>query len=90
MHQAIERGLTFIDTASSYEGYDRNVGTPGGVAEEYLGRILKGKRDQVVLLTKIANALGPGPHQQGRVQNSPSDHSWRIACGGCRPTAWTS
>ena len=30
-----------------------------------LGRILKGKRDQVVLLTKIANALGPGPHQKG-------------------------
>ena len=65
MHHAIDRGVTLIDTASSYEGYDRSVGTPGGVAEEYLGRILKGKRDQVVLLTKIANALGPGPHQQG-------------------------
>lgn len=65
IHQAVDRGVTLIDTASSYEGYDRSVGTPGGVAEEYLGRILKGKRDQVVLLTKIANALGPGPHQQG-------------------------
>ena len=65
MHQAIDRGVTFIDTASSYEGYNRSVGSPGGVAEEYLGRILKGKRDQVVLLTKIANALGPGPHQKG-------------------------
>ena len=65
IHQAIDHGVNFIDTASSYEGYDRTVGSAGGVAEEYLGRILKGKRQQVVLLTKIANALGPGPHQKG-------------------------
>ena len=65
IHQAIDRGVYFFDTASSYEGYNRTVGSPGGVAEEYLGRILKGKRNQVVLLTKIANALGPGPHQKG-------------------------
>ncbi len=65
IHQAIDQGVYFIDTASSYEGYNRDVGSPGGVAEDYLGKILKGKRDKVVLLTKIANALGPGPHQKG-------------------------
>ena len=65
IHQAIDRGVTFIDTASSYEGYNRSVGSQGGVAEKNLGKILSGKRDQVVLLTKIANALGPGPHQKG-------------------------
>jgi len=65
VNQAIDQGINFIDTASSYEGYDRIPGSRGGVAEEYLGRILKGRREKVVLLTKIGNALGPGPHDKG-------------------------
>lgn len=65
VHWALDQGLNFIDTANSYEGYDRTLGSRGGVAEEYLGRILKGKRDKVVLLTKIGNPLGMGPHDKG-------------------------
>lgn len=41
---AVDGGVTFIDTASKYNG---------GVTEEILGRILKGKRDKVFLATKV-------------------------------------
>ncbi len=45
---ALEVGVTFFDTA------DRYAGTK---SEEFLGRILKGRRDQVVLATKFGSRL---------------------------------
>jgi aryl-alcohol dehydrogenase-like predicted oxidoreductase len=64
-HQAMERGINFIDTANMYEGYKRFVGSPGGVAEEILGKALKGKRQQVVLATKVGMKIGPADDDQG-------------------------
>ena len=45
---ALEAGVTFFDTA------DRYAGTK---SEEFLGRTLKGRRDQVVLATKFGSRL---------------------------------
>jgi aryl-alcohol dehydrogenase-like predicted oxidoreductase len=50
IHHAIERGVTFLDTADMY-GVGRN--------EELVGRSIKGKRDQVFLATKFGNVRGP-------------------------------
>lgn len=41
---AVDNGVTFVDTAASY---------CGGVTEEILGRIMKGKRDQLFIGTKV-------------------------------------
>jgi aryl-alcohol dehydrogenase-like predicted oxidoreductase len=41
---ALDAGITFLDTAHSYGG---------GRSEEFLGRILEGRRDRVVLATKF-------------------------------------
>ena len=43
---ALEAGVTFFDTAESYGG--------GGGSERFLGEILEGRREQVVLATKFA------------------------------------
>ncbi len=48
---AIANGVTFLDTA------DRYANTR---SEEYLGEVLKGRRDQVVLATKFGIDLGDG------------------------------
>ena len=45
VHKAIDLGINLIDTADSY-------GNNGG-SEEWLGRILGGKRKEVVLATKF-------------------------------------
>ncbi|MBM4075878.1 MAG: aldo/keto reductase, partial [Planctomycetes bacterium] len=37
-HAAIDRGINFIDTANAYEGYNRFIGSSGGVAEEITGK----------------------------------------------------
>lgn len=49
---ALERGITYFDTAESYP-----MGNPG-VAERVLGRALRGKRDQVVLASKTVAKAG--------------------------------
>lgn len=64
-HWAIDHGINFIDTANMYEGYTRFVGSPGGVAEEILGKALVGKRDKVVLATKVGSVVGTGPDDKG-------------------------
>lgn len=46
LHEAIDRGINFIDTADLYER---------GRNEELVGKALKGKRDRVVLATKVGN-----------------------------------
>jgi len=44
IHAALDTGITFFDTARVYGG---------GKSEEFLGRALKGHRDEVVLATKF-------------------------------------
>jgi L-glyceraldehyde 3-phosphate reductase len=64
-HGAIDLGVNFIDTANVYEGYDRYLGSSGGVAEVILGKALADRRDKVVLATKVGAPLGPGPQDAG-------------------------
>jgi aryl-alcohol dehydrogenase-like predicted oxidoreductase len=51
IHHALDRGVTFLDTADMY-GVGRN--------EELVGRAIKDRRDQVFLATKFGNVRGPG------------------------------
>ena len=50
IHHAIERGVTFLDTADMY-GVGRN--------EELVGRAIRDRRDSVFLATKFGNVRGP-------------------------------
>jgi len=63
--RAVDQGVTFIDTANIYEGYNRVLGSPGGVAETILGKALEGLREKVVLVTKVGNPVGPGDEDRG-------------------------
>lgn len=65
VHGAIDLGINFIDTANVYEGYVRVPGSVGGVAETILGKALRGRRDQVVLATKVGAPMGPGSQDRG-------------------------
>lgn len=56
----VERGLYFIDTADVYSSWV--PGNQGGESETIIGHWLKqsGKRDKVVLATKVGKAMGEG------------------------------
>jgi aryl-alcohol dehydrogenase-like predicted oxidoreductase len=53
---ALEEGVTFFDTADIYSR---------GQSEEYLGEVLQGRRDQVVLATKFGMDMGDGRGPRG-------------------------
>ncbi len=65
VHQAMDLGINFIDTANVYEGYDRVLGSPGGVAEVILGKALKDRRDHIVLATKVGSPVADRPQAVG-------------------------
>ncbi len=52
----IEKGVNFFDTANAYTG---------GQSEEILGRVVKEKRNDLVIATKVFNPQGPGPNDMG-------------------------
>jgi aryl-alcohol dehydrogenase-like predicted oxidoreductase len=52
----LEAGLTMFDSADVYSG---------GMAEEILGKAIKGRRDNVILSTKGTFRSGPGPNDVG-------------------------
>ncbi|MGH6955380.1 MAG: aldo/keto reductase [Caulobacteraceae bacterium] len=52
----LDAGGNFIDTADVYGA---------GGSEEIVGRAVKGRREQVVIATKAAGAVGPGPNDRG-------------------------
>jgi aryl-alcohol dehydrogenase-like predicted oxidoreductase len=54
---ALEVGVTFLDTADIYGN--------GGKSEEFLGRALQGRRNQVVLATKFGKPMGDGATHRG-------------------------
>jgi aryl-alcohol dehydrogenase-like predicted oxidoreductase len=56
IHDAIDAGINFIDTADVYSG---------GRSEEIVGSALKGRRDEVVLATKVHGDMGKGPNERG-------------------------
>jgi aryl-alcohol dehydrogenase (NADP+) len=56
IHKALEAGINFIDTADRYSA---------GESEEIVGKALKGRRDSVVLATKVHGPMGDDPNMQG-------------------------
>lgn len=50
VNAALDAGVTFFDTADIYGGTK---------SEEFLGRILKGRRDRVILATKFGHEVDP-------------------------------
>lgn len=60
---AIDQGVNLIDCANIYGTMDDRDNI--GQSEIVLGRALKGKRDNVVITSKVAGALGPGPNDGG-------------------------
>jgi len=64
LDRAWDAGINFIDTADVYSRWAE--GNPGGVAEEIIGRWLKNKpRDQIVIATKVRGRMWPGPNGEG-------------------------
>jgi aryl-alcohol dehydrogenase-like predicted oxidoreductase len=56
IHKALDAGINFIDTADMYSR---------GESEEIVGKALKGRRDNIVLATKVFNPMGDDPNQRG-------------------------
>ena len=65
VHAALDLGVNFIDTANMYEGYTRSLGSPGGLAEEFVGKALHERRHRVVVATKAGNPIGSEPEDKG-------------------------
>ncbi|GGH67588.1 putative oxidoreductase YqkF [Paenibacillus silvae] len=51
IHEALDRGVNLLDTADLYDA---------GRNEEIVGQAIKGRRDQVILATKVGNRRIPG------------------------------
>ncbi|MGA2665703.1 MAG: aldo/keto reductase [Nitrososphaerales archaeon] len=54
--RAIDLGINFFDTADMYSE---------GRSEQVLGRAVAGRRDDLVIATKVYNPMGPGPNDRG-------------------------
>ena len=56
IHRALDAGINFIDTADVYSA---------GESEEIVGKALKGRRDEVVLATKVWGPMGEDANCRG-------------------------
>src|SRR4051794_36561184 len=56
IHAALDAGINFIDTADVYSD---------GESEEIVAKALKGRRDNVVLATKVHGSMGDDPNEFG-------------------------
>ena len=56
IHAALDAGINFVDTADVYST---------GESEEIVGKALRGRRDDVVLATKVHGGMGPGINEKG-------------------------
>jgi aryl-alcohol dehydrogenase-like predicted oxidoreductase len=93
---ALEQGITFLDTADIY-------GDPRGRSEEFLGEVLQGRRDRVVLATKFGMDMGDGRGPRGsrayvldaceaslrRLRTDVIDYYWYHEPDGVTPIAET-
>jgi aryl-alcohol dehydrogenase-like predicted oxidoreductase len=93
---ALEQGITFLDTSNTY-------GDPRGRSEEFLGEVLAGRRDRVVLATKFGMDMGDGLGPRGsrgyilqavegslrRLRTEVIDYYWYHRPDGVTPIAET-
>src|SRR5205809_1325619 len=56
IHDSLDAGVNFVDTADVYGE---------GRSEEIVGKALEGRRDEVVLATKVHGEMGKGPNERG-------------------------
>jgi Aldo/keto reductase family len=56
VHRALDAGVNFVDTADVYSA---------GESEEIVGKALKGRRDDVVLATKVSVPMDEDPNHRG-------------------------
>jgi aryl-alcohol dehydrogenase-like predicted oxidoreductase len=56
IHKALDAGINLVDTADAYSR---------GESEIVVGKALKGRRDDVVLATKVSLPMGDEPNQRG-------------------------
>ena len=56
IHAALDQGINFVDTADMYSA---------GESETIVGKALRGRRDDVVLATKVHFPMGEGPNRGG-------------------------
>ncbi|MBU6329161.1 MAG: aldo/keto reductase [Acidobacteria bacterium] len=56
MHRALDAGVNFVDTADAYSG---------GECEEIVAKALAGRRDEVVLATKVFHPMGADRNMRG-------------------------
>jgi len=54
--RSIDAGINFFDTADVYSA---------GKSEEILGKAIEGRRDDLVVATKVFSSMGPGPNDKG-------------------------
>jgi aryl-alcohol dehydrogenase-like predicted oxidoreductase len=93
---ALDLGVTFFDTSNTY-------GSPRGRSEEFLGEVLVGRRDRVVLATKFGMDMGDGHGPRGsrdyilqaleaslrRLRTDVIDYYWYHQPDGVTPIAET-
>ena len=73
IHRALDAGINFIDTADVYAR---------GESEEIVGRALAGgRRDNVVLATKVHGTMGDDPNESAIPAGGSCARS-RTACAG--------
>ncbi|HEY3710968.1 MAG TPA: aldo/keto reductase [Amycolatopsis sp.] len=56
LHTALDAGINFVDTADVYSS---------GESEQLVGKALAGRRDSVVLATKVNSPMGADPNERG-------------------------
>ncbi|MEU6123378.1 aldo/keto reductase [Streptomyces sp. NPDC047123] len=56
IHAALDEGINFVDTADMYSA---------GESETIVGKALRGRRDDVILATKVHFPMGDGPNRGG-------------------------
>ena len=59
IHRALDAGVNFVDTADVYAR---------GESEEIVGKALKGRRDDIVLATKVHGTMGDDVNQRGNTR----------------------
>ena len=56
IHASLDAGVNTLDTANAYGE---------GRSEEYIGRALRGRREDAVIATKVHGRMGEGPNREG-------------------------